>query len=127
MTKHSCFTPSQMRLLESNSNVVHVLEITISYTPEFKLHAVKSYESDSAPIEFFLYAIIRTNKPHICLKRWRSSSRSYGEEGILMDCKCRASTGSPSSKAHHKEKLKLAEAKIKLLEVENEFLKNWKL
>ncbi|CAM4217178.1 hypothetical protein FHS16_000402 [Paenibacillus endophyticus] len=69
MTKRSCFTPSQMRLLESNPNVVHVSEKSISYTPEFKLHAVQSYESGSAPMQIFLDAgfdvvVIGTNNPH---------------------------------------------------------------
>lgn len=129
MTKRSCFTPSQMRLMESNPNVVHVSEKSISYTPEFKLHAVKSHESGNAPMQIFLDAgfdvgIIGTKNPRTCLKRWRNSYRTYGEEGLLMDRRGRASTGRPSSKElTTEEKLKRAEAKIKLLEVENEFLK----
>lgn len=129
MSKRKCFTPVQIRLLESNSNVVHVSEKSITYTPEFKLHAVKSYESGYAPMQIFLdagfdVATIGSKNPKTSLKRWRKSYETYGEEGLLMDRRGKASTGRPSSKElTMEEKLKRAEAKIKLLEMENEFLK----
>ncbi len=37
MSKRKNFTTTQMRILESNPNVVHVSEKAITYTPEFKL------------------------------------------------------------------------------------------
>lgn len=129
MSKCKCFTPMQMRMLESNPNVVHVSEKAITYTSEFKLQAIKSYESGTAPMQIFLdagfdVAAIGTKNPQTSLKRWRKSYRTCGEEGLLVDRRGRASTGRPSSKElTTEEKLKRAEAKIKLLEVENEFLK----
>lgn len=129
MTKRSRLTASQIRILESNSNVVHVSEKSISYTPEFKLHAIHSYESGRTPMQIFLdagfdVAVFGTKNPQTCLKRWRNSYSTYGEEGLLMDRRGKTSTGRSSSKdLTTEEKLKRAEAKIKLLEAENEFLK----
>lgn|SRR3569832_292531 len=123
------FTSMQIRLLESNPNILHVSEKAISYKPEFKLQAVQSYNSGCAPTQIFLEAgfdvqIIGSDKPVKCLERWRRSYRTYGEEGLLLDRRGKGSTGRPSSKdLTTEEKLKRAEAKIKLLEVENEFLK----
>jgi transposase len=123
------FTTTQMRLLESNPNIAHVSEKAISYKPEFKLQAVQLYKSGCTPMQIFLEAgldvsVIGADKPKKCLERWRRSYRTYGKEGLLMDRRGKASTGRPSSKElTTEEKLKRAEAKIKLLEVENEFLK----
>jgi len=123
------FTTTQMRLLESNPNISHISEKAISYKSEFKLQAVQLYKSGCTPMQIFLEAgfdvsIIGADKPKKCLERWRRSYGTYGEEGLLMDRRGKASTGRPSSKElTTEEKLKRAEAKIKLLEVENEFLK----
>lgn len=123
------FTSIQMRLLESNPNVTHASNKAISYKPEFKLQAVRSYNSGSTPMQIFLEAgfdvsIIGADTPKKCLKRWRRSYETYGEEGLLMDRRGKASTGRPSSKElTTEEKLRRAEAKIKLLEIENDFLK----
>jgi len=123
------FTSMQMRLLESNPNVVHVTEKAITYKPEFKLQAVKSYKEGHQPMQIFLeagfdIAVIGAETPKKGLKRWRATYDKLGEEGLLMDRRGKGSMGRPSSKElSTEEKLKLAEAKIKLLEVENEFLK----
>ena len=119
------FTTTQMRLLESNPNISHISEKAISYKSEFKLQAVQLYKSGCTPMQIFLEAgfdvsIIGADKPKKCLERWRRSYGTYGEEGLLMDRRGKASTGRPSSKElTTEEKLKRAEAKIKLLEVEN--------
>lgn len=132
MSKHH-FTSLQIRLLESNPNVVHVSEKAISYKPEFKLQAVQLYKGGLTPMQIFLEAgfdmlIIGSDKPKKCLLRWRRSYGTYGEEGLLMERRGKGSVGRPSSKElTTEEKLKRAEAKIKLLEVENEFLKSSKL
>jgi len=129
MSKRKCFTPMQIKILESNPNVVHVSEKAITYSPEFKQYAVKAYMSGITPMQIFIdggfeTTIVGTRNPRASLERWWRSYRAYGEEGLLMDRRGRNSTGRPSSKElTTEEKLKRAEAKIKLLEVENEFLK----
>lgn len=128
MSKH-LYTTTQMKILESNPNIVHVSEKALTYKPEFKLEAVQLYKSGYSPMQIFLKAgfdvsFIGADSPRKCLERWRRSYTTYGEEGLLMDRRGKASTGRHLSKdLTIEEKLKRAEAKIKLLEVENEFLK----
>lgn len=43
------FTNEQMRTLEANPNIQHVSESAITYTPAFKLAAVKAYAEDQTP------------------------------------------------------------------------------
>ncbi len=123
------FTPMQIRVLESNPNVAQVSEKAITYKPEFKVQAVESYKDGHTPMQIFLeagfdIAIIGAETPKKGLKRWRRTYDLYGEEGLRMERRGKASTGRPSSKELSiEEKLKRAEAKIKLLEAENEFLK----
>ena len=78
MSKRIYFTPTQMRILESNPNVVHVSEKSINYSPEFKLQAIKSYKSGITPIQIFReagfdIATIGTRNPRTSL------------EGLLME------------------------------------------
>lgn len=54
------FNEIQIKLLESNPNVDHVLERSISYTPDF-------------------------DKPIQCLKRWRKTFNQFGEDGFLTE------------------------------------------
>ncbi|WP_240419170.1 HTH domain-containing protein [Paenibacillus periandrae] len=123
------FTSTQMRILDSNPNVVHVTEKAISYKPEFKLQAVQLYQDGCSPMQIFLEAgfditMIGAETPKKGLKRWRKTFDRYGKEGLLMDRRGKSSTGRPSSKElSTEEKLKRAEAKIKCLEAENELLK----
>ncbi|MCM3126136.1 IS3 family transposase, partial [Mesobacillus sp. MER 33] len=58
------------------------------------------------------------------LKRWRDSYERFGEEGFLTERRGKGSTGRPSSRhLSVEEKLRKAEARIKFLEAENDFLK----
>jgi hypothetical protein len=129
MSIRTIFTEHQIKILESNPNVLHVREKAITYTPSFKLFAVKSNASGKTPTQIFLEAgfdviLIGTKKPKECLKRWREAYASYGEAGLLEERRGKGGTGRPSTKELTiEDKLKRAEAKIKLLEVENDFLK----
>lgn len=123
------FSKGEIRQLEINPNVEHVTEKSITYSPKFKLDAVLAYKKGQTPMEIFLSAgfnvdIIGRNKPKHCLKRWRSSYDAQGEVGLLEE---QRGKGSPSRRQagelSTEEKLKRAEARIKLLEMENDFLK----
>ncbi|OUQ85014.1 hypothetical protein B5G50_29220 [Brevibacillus brevis] len=78
---------------------------------------------------FFLSAgldadVIGHEKPKHCLKRWRNTYTTHGETGLLKEQRGKGSTGRPlGEKLSTEEQLKRAEARIKLLEVENDFLK----
>jgi transposase len=52
-TRYS-FTEFEMKQLEKNPNVSRVSEKTITYTPEFKLKAVKENLTGKSPITIFV-------------------------------------------------------------------------
>ncbi|MBT2684957.1 HTH domain-containing protein [Bacillus sp. ISL-37] len=119
----------QIKELEKNPNVLSASERSISYSPEFKLKAVMDYKSGKIPTQIFIEQgfdldMIGKEQPKRCLKRWRDSYERFGEEGFLTERRGKGSTGRPSSKQLSvEEKLRKAEARIKFLEAENDFLK----
>ncbi|MGG4396531.1 hypothetical protein ABEX25_19690 [Paenibacillus thiaminolyticus] len=127
------YNESQIKKLEENPNVKRVSETNISFTPAFKLGAVKAYKAGKTPREIFLEAgfdleMFSPHKPKESLKRWRAIYAAHGEAGLLEERRGKGSSGRPTSKELSvEEKLRRAEAKIKLLEVENEFLKKLKV
>jgi len=123
------FNEIQIKLLESNPNVDHVSERSISYTPDFKIRAVKENFNGKGPVQIFIehgfdLQMIGSEKPKQCLKRWRKSFKQFGEDGFLTERRGKGTTGRPSSKQLTvEENLRKAEARIKYLEAELEFLK----
>ena len=123
------FNEIQMKLLESNQSVDHVSERSISYTNDFKIKAIKENLNGKGPSQIFIehgfdLQVIGHKKPKQCLKRWRKTFNEFGEEGFLTERRGKGSTGRPSSKQLTVEdSLKKAEARIKYLEAELEFLK----
>jgi transposase len=123
------FTTFEQQQLESHPYVHHVSDRSISYSADFKVKAVRENLSGKGPTAIFLdhefdLEVIGSDKPKECLKRWRSIYKSYGEEGFYTERRGKGSTGRPSSKVlTAEEKLKKAEARIALLEMENDFLK----
>jgi transposase len=108
---------------------MNVTAKSITYAPEFKIAAVKSYEEGYTPMEIFRKAgfdvdVIGHKKPKHCLKYWRNTFTTHGEEGLLEERRGKGSSGRrPIGELSSEEKLKRAEARIKLLEAENDFLK----
>lgn len=123
------FTQLEMRQLERNPHVRHVSEKAITYEPSFKLAAVLSYMEGNTPQQIFVQAgfhleTIGHEQPKRCLKRWRTTYTTYGESGLLEERRGKGSPGRPSEKEISiEEQLKRAEARIKLLEAENDLLK----
>ncbi|WP_254777344.1 IS3 family transposase [Paenibacillus sp. cl6col] len=123
------YSELQIKKLEGNPNVFRVSETNISFTPVFKLAAVKAYKAGKTPNEIFLEAgfdldMFSSRKPKESLKRWRSIYATHGKAGLLEERRGKGSSGRPSSKGLSiEEKLRRAEAKIKLLEIEMSFLK----
>lgn len=123
------FTEYQIKELEKNPNVLRVSERSISYHPYFKVKAVVEYKSGKIPTQIFIengfnIEVIGKGQPKRCLQRWRDTYEKFGELGLQSDRRGKASTGRPSTKELSvEEKLKKAEARIKLLEAENDFLK----
>lgn len=123
------FNEIQMKLLEQNPNVQHVSDRSISYKPEFKVGAIKENSNGKGPAQIFIekgfdLEIIGADKPRKCLDRWRKTYEQFGEDGFFTERRGKGSTGRPSSMPLSVEdSLKKAEARIKYLEAELEFLK----
>ena len=123
------FNEHQRRILESNPNVASVSDRAIQYTSEFKIRAVKENLSGKGPAQIFIEAgfdldIIGIRKAQSSLSRWKTTYKTYGEQGFLEERRGKASTGRPTSKNLSAEKkLEKAEARIKYLEAELELLK----
>ena len=123
------FTAFEMKELEQNPNVLRVSDRSITYHPEFKIRAVEAQEQGMGPTQIFLdhgfdLSVIGKEQPKRCLSRWRQTYAQYGRSGLESDRRGRGATGRPNNKAlSSDEKLKKAEARIKYLEAENDFLK----
>lgn len=123
------FNAKQMGLLEQNSNVDKVSDRSITYNPEFKIKAVKANLKGKGPQQIFIdhgfdLKVIGSDKPQQCLSRWRKTYEAYGEDGFRNERHGKGATGRPSKKELTPEQqLKKAEARIKYLEAENDFLK----
>ncbi|MGG4449944.1 hypothetical protein ABEX29_00715 [Brevibacillus porteri] len=84
------FSEHEMKQFESNPNVQHVTDKSITYAPALKLAAVQAYLSGQTPMEIFLRAgfdvdVIGHEKPKYCLKRWRNTYTTHGETGLLEE------------------------------------------
>ncbi|KUP05723.1 transposase [Bacillus coahuilensis m2-6] len=123
------FNEHQRRILDSNPNVASVSDRAIQYTPEFKIRAVKENMDGKGPCKIFIEAgfdlqVISTKKAQSSLARWRTTYKTYGEDGFLEERRGKGSTGRPTSKnLSPDKKLEKAEARIKYLEAELELLK----
>lgn len=123
------FTDYQINELEKNPHILRVSERAISYSPDFKIKAVMEYQSGKIPSQIFIengfnLEVIGKKQPKKCLKRWRETYEKFGDQGLQSERRGKASTGRPSLKELSVEdKLKKAEARIKFLEAENDFLK----
>lgn len=128
-TNRHRFTAYEIRQLEVNPNVRHVSEKSITYSPEFKLTALEAYRCGKTPQQIFIEAgfqlsIIGNRKPNECLKRWRAAYSEHKESGLLEERRGKGATGrKPNEDLSAEEQLMRAEARIKLLEAENDFLK----
>lgn len=127
MARH--FTSFEFKALEQNPNVLRVSDRSITYHPEFKMRAVEAYEQGFSPTQIFLdhgfdLSVVGKRQPVRCLARWRQTYVQYGQSGLERDQRGKGSTGRPTNKSlSSDEKLRKAEARIKYLEAENDFLK----
>ncbi|MBM4765364.1 HTH domain-containing protein [Bacillus sp. B15-48] len=129
MKSKNIYTEFQMKELEKNPNVVRVSDRSISYHSAFKIKAVQEYKTGKGPSQIFIengfnLEVIGKKQPKRCLQRWRDSFEKFGIAGLETERRGKGSTDRPSSKElSAEEKLKKAEARIKFLEAENDFLK----
>lgn len=123
------FSNSQMKVLEKNPNVIRVTKQTITYSPDFKVKAVLENIQGKNPAQIFVdhgfdLDVIGKGLPRKRLYQWRKIYNESGELGLSLDTRGKSKTErTPSRELSVEEKLKKAEARIKFLEVENDFLK----
>ena len=120
------FSDAQVKKLMKNKWIKNVSNRAITYTDEFKIKLVKEKENyKKFPREIFKECeidpeIVGNRRIEIAAYRWR---KKYNETGEIRDTKKGNSGRRLERRLSDKEKLERAEAKIKLLEAENELLK----
>ncbi len=120
------FTNAQIKKLNKNKWIKRISNKGITYTDEFKYKLVKECENyKKFPQDVFRECgidpeIVGIKRIESSAYRWRKQLNSIGE---IKDTR-KDVLGRPlKHELSDKEKLKRAEAKIKLLEAENELLK----
>ncbi len=88
--KRVLFTEEQTRKLEQNPNVHHVTEAAITYTPAFKLEALKAYSRGrhlprSSYVLASTWTLLAIRSPRTALKRWRETFERYGEDALATE------------------------------------------
>ena len=106
-----------------------VSDRSIQYTAEFKFKAVQEKLAGKGPVQIFRVAgfdleIIGLKRAQSALNRWRSTYKTFAEQGFLEERRGKGSTGRPhAEKLSSYKKLEKAEARIRLLEAELTLLK----
>ena len=120
------FTDVQVKKLSKNKWIKNITNKGITYTDEFKYKLVKECENyKKFPQDVFRECgidpeIVGKKRIECSAYRWRKQINSTGE---ISDTRTTKSGNTIKHELSDKEKLKRAEAKIKLLEAENELLK----
>lgn len=120
------FTDAQVKKLSKNKWIKNITNKEITYTDEFKYKLVKECENyKKFPQDVFRECginpdIVGERRISNSAYRWRKQFKSTGE---LKDTRKDTSGRHLEHELSDKEKLERAEAKIKLLEAENELLK----
>lgn len=120
------FTDTQVKKLIKNKWIKNISNKAITYTDEFKYKLVKECENyKKFPQEVFKEVgidpdIIGISRINNSAFRWR---KQINQTGQISDTRSNKSGSKLKRTLTDKEKLSRAEAKIKLLEAENELLK----
>ena len=120
------FTDIQVKKLNKNKWIKNVTNKEITYTDEFKYKLVKECENyKKFPQDVFRECgidpeIVGKSRISNAAYKWRKKINSTGE---ITDTRKTNSGNTLKRELSDKEKLERAEAKIKLLEAENELLK----
>lgn len=123
MTKHK-FNPEQITEILKNKYVLKCSK-TITYSPEFKVLAVKRYTEGATAKQIFREAgfnmeLIGKDTPRHCLKLWLKTFKNEGEVGLSLE---RRGKGHGSRKGRPRTKGVTDADRIKRLEIEVAYLK----
>ena len=120
------FTNTQVKKLSKNKWIKNITNKGITYTDEFKYKLVKECEDyKKFPQDVFRECdinpeVVGMSRIQNSASRWRKQLNKCGE---IKDTRINYSGRKIEHELSDKEKLERAEAKIKLLEAENELLK----
>jgi len=124
------FTEKEVKILSKNKNTLKVSHKSITYALEFKEKFIEEYSKGKLPrIIFeengFDIEILGIKRIEQSAQRWK---KSYNKGGLLgLKDSREHSSGRPKNRElTDAEKMEKLEAKIRLLEIENEFLKKLK-
>jgi transposase-like protein len=120
------FTDTQLKKLSKNKWIKNITNKGITYTDKFKYKLVKECENyKKFPQDVFRECgidpdIVGMGRIQNSAHRWRKQLKASGE---ISDTRSTKSGNTLKHELTDKEQLERAEAKIKLLEAENELLK----
>lgn len=120
------FTDAQVKKLSKNKWIKNITNKGITYTDEFKYKLVKECENyKKFPQDIFRECeidpeIVGIKRIESSAFRWRKQINTTGQ---ISDTRTTKSGNTLKRELSDEEKLERAEAKIKLLEAENELLK----
>jgi transposase len=117
------FTKKQRDLLLKNPNIKKILNTNLEYTSEFKVSAVKKYESGSLCEDIFKVAGIdlswfEKGYARKSITRWKKTIDRRGKAALEIEQRGLGSTGRPGIK-----KFKSLSEEVAYLREENDFLK----
>jgi len=121
------FTQKQISELENNPNVLRCSHKSITYSKDFKIAAVRDWQTGLPPREIFLragfnMALIGNETPKGCLQRWRRTFKEKGGQGLATESRGKGGGRPKKNWQSDNEKIKYLEAKIAYLKAENDFL-----
>ena len=122
------FTAEQIAELRKNKNVTKCSDKSITYNKNFKVLAVKQYQSDgySAKQIFkeagFDLGVIGHDKPKACLGAWRRIFKIKGQQGLIIETRGRHGGRPMVKELTDEKKIEYLEAKVAYLKAENDFL-----
>ena len=121
----------QINELLINKHILRCSEKSITYDPEFKLLATLRYQKEGlSPSSIFLeagfnLAIIGSETPKQCLRRWLKTFRKKGPDGLRLEGRGQSGSGGRPKNPDNlteKERLKYLETENAYLKAENAFL-----
>lgn len=124
------FTEKEIKILSKNKNILKISSKSIVYALEFKEKFIEEYSKGKLPRIIFQengfdIEILGIKRVEQSAQRWK---RSYNKDGLLgLKDSREYSSGRPKNRElTDAEKMEKLEAKIRFLEIENEFLKKLK-
>lgn len=121
------YSDEQITLLKNHPCVWHVSRKTISYTYEFKKHALDMYAQGMKPDDIWRQAgfDIHIWKKDYCrytLKDWRKLVEKGGLESLTRPSGVQADGGYQKAAAPEEDRVRRLELQVRYLEAENAFL-----